>query len=63
VKTPNCKGRFGGWEGVIERETAAEGSSENVGGDGVLLSLSSSLNGTTSLDVGLGCRRVGYKLV
>jgi hypothetical protein len=49
VKTPNCRGRFGGWVGVVERETATEGSNENVGSDSVL---SSSLKGM-SLGVGL----------
>jgi len=43
VKTPNCRGRFGGCGGVVERETVAEGSNENVG-DGVLFPLSSSFS-------------------
>lgn len=43
MKTPNCRGRFGGCGGVVERETVAEGSNENVG-DGVLFPLSSSFS-------------------
>lgn len=67
MKTPNCRGRFGGCGGVIERETGAEGSNENVVGDGVLFPLLSSFSlNAPSFGFGLrsfaGCQRVGYKI-